>query len=171
LPRRLPTRNSYPRCNRCMAPFRFRLAPLLKLRENERHQRRLESAQAQDAERILQERASEVAGEIDWTKSRVRSVSAPGELPVDGILELQRYALQLKAQAVMIAQQAATVRAEVERRRQALLEADRQVRTLEKLRDRQWAAYRVEFEDRERQLLDEIGQQRFNQNRRVEQER
>jgi flagellar FliJ protein len=154
-----------------MAPFRFRLATLLKLRENERRQRQLESAQAQEAERILQEQASEVAGEIDWTKARVRSASAPGELPVDGILELQRYALQLKAQAMMIARQAATIRAEVERRRQALLEADRQVRMLEKLRERQVAAHRVELEDRERQLLDEIGQQRFNQNRRVEAER
>jgi flagellar export protein FliJ len=47
------------------------------------------------------------------------------------------------------------VQAEVERRRLALVEADRQIRVLEKLREKQEEAYRTDELRREQQMLDE----------------
>ena len=46
--------------------------------------------------------------------------------------------------------------AEIERRRQALVEADREVRVLEKLRERQLEQHRREEELRETKRLDEV---------------
>ena len=148
-----------------MAAFQFRLATLLKLRESERRQRQIESAQALEAERILQRQAEAVANDIALAKAKLREASSPGELPVDSLLEFQRYTLQLTAQALVVAEQMSTLRAEVERRRQVLIEADRTVRTLEKLRDQQAATFRLEAETRERKMFDEIAQQQFFQTR------
>jgi flagellar protein FliJ len=143
-----------------MNTFTFRLATLLKLRENERQQRQVELGQALEAERILQQQADGIAAEIGAAKDNLRAAAAPGEVSADAVLELQRYTLQLRAHAHLIAEQAARIRAEVERRRGVLTEADRQVRILEKLRDKQAAAFRAELEHREVKLLDEIGQRK-----------
>jgi len=49
---------------------------------------------------------------------------------------------------------------EVERRRQAVIEADVQVRVLDKLEDRQKAEHRQKLQQGEIKELDEIGSQR-----------
>ena len=143
-----------------MTTFQFRLATLLKLRENERRQRQIELGQAMEAERIMMGRADGVAAEIVLAKEKVRAASSPGQVMVDSVLELQRYTLQLRAQARTIAEQITQVRAEVERRRLILVEADRQVRILEKLREKQAAAFQFDLQRREQLLLDEMGQKR-----------
>lgn len=143
-----------------MATFQFRLTTLLKLRENDRRQRQIELGQAMEAERIISRQAEAIAQEIVLAKEKVRAVSSLGEVLVDSLLELQRYTLQLRAQASVIAEQIARVRAEVERRRLLLVEADRQVRMLEKLRDKQSAAFRFDEQRREQKLLDEMGQKK-----------
>jgi flagellar FliJ protein len=141
-----------------MPRFRFRFATLLKLRENERRQRQIELAQALEAERLLKSQAESIAAEISTAKVSVRNASSPGEVPVDSLLELQRYSLQLAAQAAAIAEQLGRIRAEVDRRRQIVVEADRQVRTLEKLRDKQAEAFRSAAEQEEQKRIDEIAQ-------------
>ena len=143
-----------------MATFQFRLTTLLKLRENDRRQRQIELGQAMEAERIISSQAEAIAQEIVLAKEKVRAVSSPGEVLVDPLLELQRYTLHLRAQASVIAEQIARVRAEVERRRLMLVEADRQVRMLEKLRDKQSVAFRFDEQRREQKLLDEMGQKK-----------
>ncbi len=143
-----------------MPLFQFRLATLLKLRDSERRQRQIELAQAMEAERILKGEADGVTVQITIAKTQVRAASSPGEVLVDSLLELQRYTLQLRTQAVMIAERMAQVRAEVDRRRQVLVEADRQVRMLEKLRDKQAAAFRSEVQKHEQKVFDEIGQKK-----------
>ena len=145
-----------------MASFQFRLATLLKLRENERRQRQIELGQAMEAERIMLQRAESIAAEIATAKGNARVASSPGEVSVDTLLELQRYTLQMRAQARLIAEQITQVRTEVERRRQVLVEADRQVRTLEKLRDKQSAAFQFELQRVEQRHSDELGQKRVN---------
>ena len=74
---------------------------------------------------------------------------------VDLLIASHRYELVLKAQAQQLAGQIEQVRAEVARRRQILVEADRQVRVLDKLRERQQAAHNLREERREQKLLDE----------------
>ena len=73
-----------------------------------------------------------------------------------GLLEAQRYQLMLEAQQRTLADQAARLDAEVENRRQAVVEADRQVRVLDKLRERRAAEHRAAAERAESKRLDDV---------------
>lgn len=134
---------------------KFRLATLLKLRLDERDRRRNDLAQAMEAERVLQTRLADLDQEI----AAVRANSAAtklGPINVDDLLQSNRYELMLRAQRKGLEGQIAQVRAEIERRRQALVEADRNVRVLEKLRERQLEAAAAEELRLEAKSFDEI---------------
>ena len=76
------------------------------------------------------------------------------------LLQTHRYELLLTTQKVASEKQMIQVRAEVEKRRETLVEADRQVRVLEKLREKQLVAYQqLEFKQEVKQL-DEVALQR-----------
>ncbi len=66
---------------------------------------------------------------------RLRQESAPGEIDVDRLLEAQRFEILSKRSVPQLANQHEQVKAEIERRRQALVEANREVQVLEKLRE------------------------------------
>ena len=64
-------------------------------------------------------------------------------LDVNGLLTSQRYQLALQAQFRTLAEQAAKLAEEVESRRNAVVEADREVRVLDKLEERNGDSTRV----------------------------
>lgn len=142
-----------------MAKFKFRMATLLRLRESTRDQRRGELAEAYRVDELLQGRIRQLADEAARHRERCRQLARPGTVNVDHLLESQRYELSLKAARASLERQRETVLAEIERRRQALVEADREVRTLERLRERQLDAFRAEEDRREMKRLDEVAQQ------------
>ena len=84
-----------------------------------------------------------------------RQLSLPGEAIVDRILESQRFGLLLKSQVTALTIQQQQVAEEVERRRQVVVEADRQVRVLEKLAEKQLAEHLVEEGRADMKELDE----------------
>lgn len=139
-----------------MSTFKFRLDTLLRLRIAERDERRSDLAKALRAEEMLREREATLLGEQDALRLAARLRSSPGKADVDGLVRTHRYQLVLKTQQQQIALQAVQVAAEVERRRQALVEADRQVRVLEKLRERQTARHRRDAERQEVKVYDEL---------------
>jgi flagellar FliJ protein len=139
-----------------MIPYRFRLAVLLKLRVQERDQRRMEYGQALEAERILALRRDELLAERRTTDEASRQAKSPGAANVDALQQLQRYVLLLQGQLAALNKQIEQVAAEVQRRREALVEADRQVKTLEKLRDKQLAAHEHKALALEGKELDEL---------------
>lgn len=139
-----------------MPAFKFRLATLLRIREATRDQRRAELAEAYRVDEVLKAKIDGVGRELDWLKDRCRRIAGPGTVDVDQLVEGQRYELTLKAQQAQLGQQRETVAAEIQRRREALLAADRDVRVLEKLRDRQSHQFREEEERREAKRLDEV---------------
>lgn len=138
-------------------PAPFRLSTLLRLRLEARDERRAELAKALRAEEMLHERQEALAREAGALLARSRALAAPGEVDLDALIQNQRYGLLLKAQSAQLAEQLAQVAAEVARRRAALVEADREVRILEKLREKQAAAQRLADERRDQKLLDERG--------------
>jgi flagellar FliJ protein len=138
-----------------MSSFRFRLETLLRLRLADRDQRRAELAKAQRAEDVLLVQADGLARERAETCELSRKLASPGAADVDRLIASHRYELVLKARAGQLAGQLEQVRAEVSRRRQVLVEADRQVRVLEKLREKQQTAHNLREERREQKLLDE----------------
>src|SRR4051812_38751106 len=124
-----------------MAKYRFRLETLQKVRQARRDQQRASLAEAYRAERILAENRAQLAAEKHALRELRRSAATGQYLDVNRLLEAQRYELLLKAQEQELAKQAVLLAAESERRRQALVEADREVRVLEMLDERHRQAH------------------------------
>ena len=143
-----------------MAPFTFRLETLWKLRVADRQQRREELAEALEAETLLQTRKEEMGSELKELRKRRAVVSQAGEIDVDALTQSHRYELITQAQIQLLDQRAAQLAVETQRRRQALVEAEREVKTLEKLREKQYAEYVFEEQKREQKELDEIAGRR-----------
>ena len=143
-----------------MAKFQFRMATLLRLREAARDQRRAELAEAYRVEALLHTRQQQVQQELTWLREQCRRTASPGVVQVDRLIESQRYEVVLRTQQKALERQRAAVTEEIERRRQALVESDREVRTLEKLRERQLEKHRQDEERRATKQLDEIAQRR-----------
>jgi flagellar protein FliJ len=141
--------------------FNFRLQTLLRLRIAERDQRRNDLTKALRAEALLRTQQALLCGEQAELAERGRRLKSPGAGNIDALLHTHRYEIVLAARLRQLAVQMTEVAAETERRRLALVEADRQVRVLEKLRERQAAAYRQSEERREAKQFDEVAIQGF----------
>ena len=139
-----------------MARFHFRLASLLRLREAARDERRRHLAEALRAESVLRDHRAALEKNVEVMRRQARAAAQPGHIDVDRLLEAQRYELALRAQVAIAEQQAAELRQEIENRRQALVAADREVRVLEKLRQRHLERFRAEEARREVKRMDEI---------------
>jgi flagellar FliJ protein len=139
-----------------MAKYKFRLATLQKVREARRDRDRAALAEAFQAEQILADRRTELAAESAELQVLQRSAVAGPLLDVNRLLEAQRYELVLKARGAELAQQQAMLAVETERRRQQLMEADRDVRVLERLDERQRQEHRRGEQRAEVKQLDEV---------------
>jgi flagellar FliJ protein len=143
-----------------MAKFKFRLATLLRLRNAARDERRGQLAEAYRADEIIQDKQRQLAEELDAIGRQQREASGPGPIDVDRLLSDQRYAFLLAAQQGHTERQRVLLAAELERRRQLLMEANREVRVLEKLEERQRDRHQEEENRREIKQVDEIAQRR-----------
>lgn len=139
-----------------MATFRFRLTTLLKLREAERDERRRQLAEGLRAAETLQERINETQAELDGLRGIYGDAAKPGPVVLDRLLDAQRYESVVRAQLNVFKDQSIRVAEEVQRRRQILIEADRDVRILEKLRDKQQQRHNDELAHDEMKELDEL---------------
>ena len=144
-----------------MAQFKFRLESLQQLREAERQQRRIELAEAFHAESLLREHAARLEQDIREVEKRSRVISSPGRVHVDRVLDTHRYKLLLKSQLMTLSQKEAQLQSEIERRRTALAASDRDVRVLEKLRERKQQEHDASESKRELRQLDESAVQRW----------
>ena len=144
-----------------MPPYKFRLATLLRLREAARDERRAQLAEAQHAEELVTERVRAMDRELAELVAHAQRAARPGRIDVDVLADAQRYEMLLKAERQLTDQQRQQVVAEVGRRREALMVADRDVRVLEKLRETQLDRHRRDEGVRETKLLDEIASRRF----------
>ena len=139
-----------------MPAFHFRLATLLRLRLAERDERRSDLAKALAAAEILRGQRRSLAAEQQENLDALRKVAAPGGGNVDRLIHGHRYAAILKARSAQLTGQEIQVEKEIERRREVLVEADRQVKVLEKLQSRQQSEH-LRLQDRiEAKQLDEV---------------
>ena len=144
-----------------MPRFHFRLTTLLRLRERDRDDCRAALAEAFRVDDALSGGAGRpVQQQLDELQALCRRTAGPGPVDVEQLLESRRYQMTLRGELASLQQQRQAVAAEIERRRQALVEANREVRVLEKLRDRQAERFRDEENRRQIKLLDEIAQNR-----------
>lgn len=151
-----------------MSTFRFRLQTLWRLRTAERDRRRSELAQAYEAASILDDQKRRIEAEQAETLEEARRLASPGSADIDALLRVHRHQHILKAELHQLSLQRAQIEAEIQRRRQVLVEADRQVRVVEKLHERKLEEHQRHEDRAEVKLLDEMGTIAANRQREVE---
>jgi flagellar export protein FliJ len=139
-----------------MAGFQFRLATLVRLREAWRDERRTHLADAQRAEQLILERIAAIDEELSAARRQYLDAARARSINVDLLTDLARYELILKAQRQSADQQRQAVVAEVQKRRAALVAADRDVHVLEKLRETQQQRHGEQEALKEFKRLDEL---------------
>jgi flagellar protein FliJ len=142
-----------------MTKFSFRLAGLLRLRQTACDQRRVQLAETQRTEADLHGQLGRIEVAQKQLQHDCREAAGPGTVDLRRLLEGQQYAATLRLRETELRRQRELLAAEIERRRQALIEADRDVRTLEKLRDNQLQTYRQAEQRQDAKRLDEAALQ------------
>lgn len=115
-----------------MPSFKFRLQTLFRLRERTRDERREQLADALRVDDALRLQLEELGGQRALAR-RLQTLGA-GPVDVDRLLEAQRYEASVQVEILHVEDQRRRVTAEIETRRAALVEADRELKVLEKLR-------------------------------------
>ena len=139
-----------------MAKYRFRLATLRKLRESARDELRGKLAEAYQAVQKLEEQQLAIADEILALQDVQRRATEGATTSVNSLLEAQRYQAVLRVQQSTLRDHSKVLSTEVERRRQNVIEADQQVRILDKLNERQRLEHQQTLNRAEVKELDEI---------------
>lgn len=139
-----------------MAKFTFSLEAVRKLRLAKRDERRTALADAFRADEVLQDRRSSLRREQAAARELQHRAMCDKYLDVNRLLDVQRYDLVLNAREQELTKQEILLAAEIERRRDALIESDRAVRALDILEEKQRAAYQLEENRKAAKQLDEI---------------
>jgi len=157
--------------------FTFRFKPLQKIRENVRRERQAELAKALEAETVVRDKIESIVKDIAKVADDLRG-AASGEwrvasdeensqlttrnsqLNVDVLIGLRRHEAWLLAQKHEAQEKLEQVLVEVERRRLAVVEADKEVKIMEKLHEKQKDKYDAEQSAKEIVAFDEIASQR-----------
>jgi flagellar export protein FliJ len=143
-----------------MAQFVFRLQSLLKLRAAHRNRRREELADAFRVERTLLGQLEMIDDQIRQNRDVSRAAAQPGTLDVDHLLGSHRHELLLTTRQRQLQRQRDQVQAEIERRRQLLVQAERAVKILENLREKQAVQHAATEQRAEMRQLDEVALRR-----------
>jgi len=113
-------------------------------------------AEAYQAERLLREQVESIHAEEAELQQIHRSSLQTDTADVNRLLDVQRYSAALKGQLATIQNQEKMLATEIEKRRQTLVEADQQVRVLEKLHERKLDVHRKQRQLAEAKTMDEI---------------
>ena len=151
-----------------MKTFEFRLETLLKIRINRRDELRHEMSDAYRAFAILEQQEAQLEEQKNEVQAEKKELQASGKISVDHVIDNQRFQLLLAAQLRQLGEQKEQVRTEIDVRRSALVEADREVRVLEKLKERKHSRYLQELNREETKQFDEFAVLRNGRTTRVE---
>ncbi|MCA9266928.1 MAG: flagellar export protein FliJ, partial [Planctomycetales bacterium] len=119
-----------------MNKFQFRLQPLERLRRHARDQAQIELAAAVAALEATRRQQRDTHSELASLADDIRTMANRRTVQVDLLLEGNRYGMTLKTRLAKIADAMREASAEVERCRLKLVEADKEVKSLEKLHER-----------------------------------
>jgi flagellar export protein FliJ len=132
------------------------MAAVERLREVARDERRSSLAQAYQADAVLETRLQSLEKEAAALKSDYRTAARPGAVDVDRLIDAHRHAMVLNLDRQHCQRQRELLAAEIERRREALAAAEREVRVLEKLREKHRDRFDADQARREQKQLDEF---------------
>ncbi len=137
-----------------MKGFQFRLQSLLNLRIQQRDQVRIEVADATRAIGILEQQvADKDQGLAELKRQRIKHLQ--GNVSIQGLISDGRYEMVFEQEKAVLNQQIVQVGEELNKRQQALLIADQEVKRVEKLRDNAMLAYQQQQQTRMQADMDE----------------
>jgi flagellar FliJ protein len=142
-----------------MAQFLFHLEGLLRHRRNQEQQRQRELAAIASRMAALQNEMGSLNGTLTDTLDDLRNNHLTGRLDVQFLAAHRRYRLSVQRKTALLAQKMTLVQKELEAARQILTEAAKQRKMLEKLREKQLAAWKAKQNQREFFEADDIGTQ------------
>lgn len=144
--------------------FHFRLASVLKLRESARDQRRLALAETLVADADLERQLEQVRDELAALRLGQPASGSAATIDLARLVEADRYASVLHGRQQSLLDQRRLLAEEIDNRRAAVVEADADVRALEKLREAEWSRHRDAQQRSENKQLDEVAsrQDRFD---------
>jgi len=133
----------------------FRLHALLRIRQLARDQRRVELAEMQRAVARLEDQQARLEAMQAQARRDCRAAIEPGDVDLARWIEAQRFAAALRIDAAEVQRRRETLQTELQRRRLAAIDADRNVKTLEKLRENQRDANRQKEQKQANHQLDD----------------
>ncbi len=141
-------------------PFTFRLEPLISIRDNVLKEKQAELAKAYEARRIAEEKRLEVERNIEDNQRFGREMLRSGTINIDFLLGVRRHEAFLAAQFDEVRRHIALIEEEIEKRRAAVAEANKELKIIEKLKEKKREKYRAEENRKETIQMDEIAERR-----------
>lgn len=138
-----------------MKRFRYRLEPVLKMKAHVEKQRQKEHAVALQQVLIQQDKLASIAAERDHTIEAQRE-RLTGPLKPHQLLVASRYLVKLKRDNLTGTELLGALEREAEVRRSRLVEATKQKKIHEKLKERLQERFLKELDSHEKKELDEI---------------
>lgn len=159
-----------------MPRFQFRFESLLTLRGRERDEAGKLVGDANEAIRRVREQINEMQSQRDQIRIAAsqslqqpgRSGEGPVNVSVEQMLHQGRYDLQLAAEQAAMEQTCQTLGVELARRQDLLVEAEAEVKRLERLRESQLAHHRQEELKSQQQAADDLTSARITIQKRNE---
>ncbi|HVU88778.1 MAG TPA: flagellar FliJ family protein [Pirellulales bacterium] len=136
-----------------MAKFTFALDSVLRWRTAERDQRRQAVADAMRLEQLAQDRIIACDGELQKLRENDGST---GAIDIARRVASEQYAAALRRDRQRLVVERSERTAEVDSSRAALVEADREVRMLERLRERKLEAFEAAERRRQQSGMEEL---------------
>ena len=137
--------------------FSFRLEPLIKIRKNTLQERQAELAQAYGERSILEEKLLEVEKQLAEGTETARNLMQPGKkVNVDFLLGIRRQEMFLRVNQEELKQEIQNADVKIERCLAAVVEANKEVKILEKLKEKRYEQYLKEEKREEEKTMDEM---------------
>ena len=138
-----------------MKKFKFRLESLLKVKEHLERERQKEHAEARERVARQRDRLSGLDAQRQTTVRQQRE-RLTGDISVADLLVCSRYLVKLKSSTMEGTEILRGLEAEADQSRDRLIDASRQKKIYDKLRERQREKYLEELKRLENKEIDEI---------------
>ncbi len=163
----MPRRSNRVTIEITMPPFQYRLESLLSLRRRQRDEFGRDLAQTYQALEHIDEQLSSLQVQRDATRAdtALRFGHSAGNVSVDRLRQESRYDQQLTADQARLQRSRDQLEIELERRRSFLIEAEVEVKRLERLREKQAADYQHSQLKEEQAAADDLTNARHPRSR------
>ena len=142
-----------------MARFVFKLAGVLKQREHIEQERQRELAEKHAIFARLEQELRELDATMQQGNTDLRTHHLTGRLDMSFIAAHRRFTASTTAKAMAVVRQMAVAKKASDEAQGRLIEATKQRKIIEKLRDKQQDRWKLDQDQRERAAGDEVGTQ------------